>query len=1157
MEAEGVIHYGGGVLPAEAGPATGRLVRAFGEDCYAIENPQSLRPFLTTLVSDSDLWLFVTSNGGLTAGRRSPATALFPYVTEDKLADSPGVTGPATSVLATRAGRTALWRPLGDGDRLVYRLRRRLYRSVLGTRLVFEEENEDLGLAFRASWRASDRYGFVRECALANCGGGPVAIRLLDGLLNLLPGDADEWVQANTSSLLDAYKQSERFPGTPLAVYTLAAQVVDRPEPREALHATTVWSHGLPRARIRLTASARERFERGGTAPEADAARGQRGAYLAEAELELDAGASREWLVVADVGRTQRDVSGLLAALARPDALVEEVRADLARAASRVEEIVAATDGQQLGADRNAIAHHLANVLYNDLRGGIYAHGGRVPGRDFEAFVRAASGPVAARHAAFLAALPELEPSRDHRARVDAVGDPDLTRLSAEYLPLSFSRRHGDPSRPWNRFDIRVRDARGEPVLDYQGNWRDIFQNWEALSRSFPGFAEQIVAKFVNASTVDGHNPYRIGRGGIDWEVPEPRHPWSTIGYWGDHQIVYLLRLLELSTQHAPGALPAWLERPLFTYADVPYELRPWEDVVANPKDTIRFDAEKHARLEARAREVGSDGRLLHDGGGVVRVTLLEKLLVPALAKLANLVPGGGIWMNTQRPEWNDANNALVGYGVSMVTLCHLERYLGVVAALLRPLAGRQTALSSEVARWLDGTLTSLRDHRAALEEPVTSEESRGRLMEALGTVASRYRATVYRGGGFSRRDEVPVDRILDLLALAGAHARHSLAQGRRADGLFHAYSVLVPRPGRRAFGLQRLEVMLEGQVAALGTEALDDEAACALLDALRRSPLYREDQRSYLLYPDRRLPGFLEKNVIPEAALEAAPALARLVAAGDERVVVRDLAGRLRFHPSLVNAEACTHALAAVRAEGAIALGDDDVAAVREAYEAVFRHRAFTGRSGTMFAYEGLGSIYWHMVGKLLLAVQERFVEAAERGAPPEVLARLAAHYHAIRAGMGGAEKTPAEWGAFPLDPYSHTPEDGGARQPGMTGQVKEEILIRLGELGVRIRGGRIAFRPRLLRRAELLAEPAVFEPRGLDGRRIRIPLEAGGLAFTLCQVPVVYHLSAEPQLAITWADGSTRALGGDTLDAETSAAIFARTGRVARVDVWTRPGG
>ena len=42
--------------------------------------------------------------------------------------------------------------------------------------------------------------------------------------------------------------------------------------------------------------------------------------------------------------------------------------------------------------------------------------------------------------------------------------------------------------------------------------------------------------------------------------------------------------------------------------------------------------------------------------------------------------------MNTQRPEWNDANNALVGHGLSVVTLAHLRRYLAFVRELARPL---------------------------------------------------------------------------------------------------------------------------------------------------------------------------------------------------------------------------------------------------------------------------------------------------------------------------------------------------------------------------------------------------------------------------------------------------------------------------------------
>ena len=79
--------------------------------------------------------------------------------------------------------------------------------------------------------------------------------------------------------------------------------------------------------------------------------------------------------------------------------------------------------------------------------------------------------------------------------------------------------------------------------------------------------------------------------------------------------------------------------------------------------------------IEEKVQEVGADGRLLWCDGNVYQVNLLEKLLVTVLSKLTNFVPGGGIWMNTQRPEWNDANNALVGTGVSMVTLCYVHRF--------------------------------------------------------------------------------------------------------------------------------------------------------------------------------------------------------------------------------------------------------------------------------------------------------------------------------------------------------------------------------------------------------------------------------------------------------------------------------------------------
>ena len=67
-------------------------------------------------------------------------------------------------------------------------------------------------------------------------------------------------------------------------------------------------------------------------------------------------------------------------------------------------------------------------------------------------------------------------------------------------------------------------------------------------------------------------------------------------------------------------------------------------------------------------------------------------------------------------------------------------------------------------------------------------------------------------------------------------------------------------------------------------------------------------------------------------------------------------------------------------------------------------------------------------------------------QGAIEDALADL---YLRIRAGIG-YEKTVSEYGAFPTDPYSHTPQHMGAQQPGMTGQVKEQVLTLPDEVRI-----------------------------------------------------------------------------------------------------------
>jgi hypothetical protein len=84
------------------------------------------------------------------------------------------------------------------------------------------------------------------------------------------------------------------------------------------------------------------------------------------------------------------------------------------------------------------------------------------------------------------------------------------------------------------------------------------FRIGKSLCLSFPGFLDGVIARFVNSSTADGYNPYRVTREGYDWEAPDPEDPWAHFGYWGDHQLIYLLKLLEQSKSvTSPQALAA------------------------------------------------------------------------------------------------------------------------------------------------------------------------------------------------------------------------------------------------------------------------------------------------------------------------------------------------------------------------------------------------------------------------------------------------------------------------------------------------------------------------------------------------------------------------------------------------------------------------
>ncbi len=1124
-----------------------------GEPVYRIAAHDRLDPFLINLASDTDLWMFIASSGGLTAGRVDADGSLFPYLTSDRLYDAHRHTGPITLMRVAPASRSSrLWAPFADRAAGRRRIQRNLYKNFSGNRIVFEEVHHALGLAFRYRWAGCDEFGWVRTATLENRGKEPVRIRLLDGLRNVLPWGAPLGLYQQASNLVNAYKRSELDPATGLGIYALTAGITDRPEALEVLRANCVWCCGLNDARMHVTLDAIEAFRRGRPSPARNVLPGKPGNYLVRAGLELEPGEAVSWHLVADVGRDHIQLEALRRSLLAREGLFEQVEDRLRRADENLRRIVASADGLQQTGEPESYWHHFANVLFNNMRGGVFLHNDDVPLSDFARILRVRNRAVADRHEPELAQQPQHIPARRLRALARESGDADFARLSHEYLPLYFGRRHGDPSRPWNRFEIRVRNRNGEQVLHHEGNWRDIFQNWEALGISFPSFLPPMVARFVNASTVDGFNPYRITQDGVDWEVPSPNDPWSNIGYWGDHQIIYLLRLLETMDRYDPAALPAMLGEEIFSYTDVPYRIKPYEEILRNPRATIDFDTERAALIEERVAEVGTDGRLLTGpDGAVYHANLLEKLLVPALSKLSNLIPDAGIWMNTQRPEWNDANNALGGGSVSVVTLCHLRRYLAFLAERLEAATARELPVSEEVVAWFTRIAAILQESPDGASSGKTDSARRKQTMDALGGAFSAYRAAVY-ARGFSGRAPLATDRVVALCRAALVWIDRSIAANRRANGLYHTYNQLAFAADFSRVEVVHLQEMLEGQVAVLSSGAVSEAEALQILERLFASPLYRPDQRSFMLYPRREPPGFMARNRIPNAAIDAIPLLRKLESRGDRSLWARDASGVGRFHGDIRSARDVAAILDGLAEQPAWsqAVGRDREA-VLALFEEVFGHRSYTGRSATMYGYEGIGCIYWHMVAKLLLAVQENVVRATRSGRPAAVCQGLAQMYHRVQSGLG-YRKSVSEYGAFPTDPYSHTPYSGGAKQPGMTGQVKEEILTRLGELGVHVEGGTIRFKPLLVRPSEFVTEPTEFRYDDLQGRERVLPLPAGSLAFTFCQVPIVYErIQGGPRVRITLADGSTREHAGDTLDAELAETLFTRTGHIERIRV------
>ena len=402
----------------------------------------------------------------------------------------------------------------------------------------------------------------------------------------------------------------------------------------------------------------------------------------------------------------------------------------------------------------------------------------------------------------------------------------------------------------------------------------------------------------------------------------------------------------------------------------------------------------------------------------------------------------------------------------------------------------------------------------------MSDDTARRNFTDAEGVIFEKERNDLYKHGYGSKKVELSREEIVTCLTAVKNAVEMTLRANKRDDGLYHTYNTVVI--GEKTMTVKYLQEMLEGQVSILSSGMLSTEESLELLQKMKTSKLYEERQKSYMLYPNKNLKTFLEKNNV---SAEDAKALESVITKTGNAFIEKDENNIYHFNAEFRNASVMQEHIAALPL--AKKLSAKETSTLAEIYEKTFNHQNFTGRSGTFYAYEGLGSIYWHMVSKLLLAVQEITLDAYRKGNP--CADKLKDEYYNIQAGLS-FKKTPELYGAFPSDPYSHTPYHKGAKQPGMTGQVKEEVLTRFGELGASISEGKAIFNPVILKDEEY---------------------KDGKLSFTWCGTKVNYTKNGTKKINVEFADGKTAEYEGNALPCDTTKVLFARNGGIKAINV------
>ena len=124
------------------------------------------------------------------------------------------------------------------------------------------------------------------------------------------------------------------------------------------------------------------------------------------------------------------------------------------------------------------------------------------------------------------------------------------------------------------------------------------------------------------------------------------------------------------------------------------------------------------------------------------------------------------------------------------------------------------------------------------------SDQERKEILDQLGNAASLFRTNIYKNNFSGDKKELKAKEIKSFTTHSLAFLEHAIRANKRDDKLYHAYNLITFDDEKLI--VSHLEEMLEGQVAVLSSKYLGSSEAVDLLDALKKSALFREDQYSY-----------------------------------------------------------------------------------------------------------------------------------------------------------------------------------------------------------------------------------------------------------------------------------------------------------------------